>query len=399
MGTFATSVTGETGDSLNLNLEDYGNIQELVDFIEATGNYTVTVLTDNPRGESPADLDAVSAQDIMTEYAATSDLQAIIDTLNELSGYVQVQKASGADAPPANQDWTSLSGGSDGEMTNDLWQEALDHLKTLDIDLIVPLTGDESVHAMVDSHASFMSGPSGKSERRVFVGGELQGWNGESARSASIDALKTAAKNLNSDRTVHVGLGSRHYDAQGESRLFPAYITACMYAGISAGGGPVLPLTRKYLRTQGLEVELRRGEVDQLIEAGIAAPIPDWVQGAGFVVSRQVTTWGQDDNDYRVEFSVGYGADYVAREVRNRHELLVGEPGTPGLDQTVLNITNAVLQEAKNAEIIRDYDPKATQLRVDGTIRYIDYMAQPILPINWIFSTYHLEPTRVTIQL
>src|SRR6266702_1719682 len=166
-----------------------------------------------------------------------------------------------------------------------------------------------------------------------------------------------------------------------------------MYAGLAGGGSPVLPLTNKTLNVLGLEVDLRDTEIIALLEAGVAVPIPDTVQGAGYIISRQLTTWSQDSDLYRLEFSVCRGADYIAREVRRRHAIIIGQPGDEATDVTIINVTNAVLEAAKRDGMIRSYDPKQTQLRVDGTVRYVDYSAQPILPINFIFSTYHLLPT------
>lgn len=396
-----TTCTGATDDNLSIDLNVYNTIQALADKVNSTGKYTFTILTDKPKYEDPLNLDNVTTADIKTApVIVKSDLQAIIDTVNKLSGYVTASRVTDATAVPANVAWTYLTGGSDGTTTNTNWQAALDLLKTMKIDLIVPLTDDASIHSMTDAHCVYMSGPNGKSERRCFVGGALQSWNSESARLTAIAALQTAAKNLNSDRTMHVGLGSKHYDDDGNLQLFPAYITACMYAGLAGGSSPVEPLTRKYLRCYGLEVNLRVSEQETLLEGnGLAIPVPDPVQGAGYVISRQLTTWNQNDDLYRIEFSVGRGADYVAREVRNRHELLIGKPGTESLDVTIVNLTNAVLEATKREEYIRGYDPKQTQLRVDGTIRYVDYFAQPILPVSWIFSTYHLEPTKFSIGL
>jgi hypothetical protein len=393
-----TTVTGAS-DNLSLDLNVYTTIQSLVDAINATGKYTATILTGSPADPS-IQLDNVTAQAIKASaYTCTSNLQAIIDGINKGSGYVSATRVTDAAAAPADAGWTYLTGGANGSATTDDWDQAFQLLKTMDIDLILPLTSDASIHAMADSHADYMSGPNGKSERRVFVGGALQNWTGEANRATALTALKNAAKALNSDRTMHTGLGSKHYGPDGKSKLYPGYITAAMYAGIAAGGSPVLPLTRKYLRCLGLEVELRVSEIEELLEGGIAVPIPDTVQGAGYVISRQVTTWNQDSDLYRIEFSVGRGADYIASEVRKRHELLIGEPGSEQMDATIINLTNSVLQEAKLAGYIRDYDPKQTQLRADNTIRYVDYSAQPILPINWIFSTYYLLPTTATIQL
>lgn len=395
-----TTCTGAAGDNLNLDLNVYSTIQSLVDAINSTGKYTVTALTRQPKTDLSMDLDAVAAQDIMTAaYTATSDLQAVVDGINASSGYVSATRAVDAGTIPANVDWTYLTGGTDGTTTNDTWQSAFDLMKTMQIDLVVPLTDSASIHSMADAHCVYMSGPNGKSERRCFVGGALQSWNSEANRLAALSALQTAILNLNSDRTMHVGLGCKQYDPNGNIKLYPAYITACMYAGIAGGASPVEPLTRKYLRCLGLEVDLRISETETLMESGVAVPIPDTVRGAGYVVSRQLTTWNQDDDLYRLEFSVGRGADYVAREVRNRHEDLVGQPGTEALDITIVNITNAVLEAAKGEGYIRTYDPAKTQLRVDGTIRYIDYYAEPILPVNWLFSTYHLQPTKFSIGL
>jgi len=394
-----TACTGATADNLNLDLFVYDTVQSLVDAINATGKYTAVVLTNNPN-DSTMHLDAVTNQDVKTAtYTAKSDLQAIVDGLAG-SGYVKASRVTDAGTAPINTtDFQYLSGGSNGSITTTDWQEALDLLGTMNVNIILPMTNDASVHAMVDSHCDWFSGPNGKLERRAFVGGALQSWMSEGARSSAVSSLLGAAKLIGSDRIVNVGLGSKHYDANGKSKLYPAYITAAMYAGIAAGGFPVTPLTRKYLRCLGLEVELRSEEIDTLINGGVAVPIVDLVNGAGWVIGRQVTTWGKDVDLYRIEYSVGQGADYIAQQVRQRHEQLIGMPGTEALDVTIVNITNGVLEQAKREGYIRNYDPKKTSLRVDGTVRYVDYSAEPILPVNFIFSTYFLLPTSFTIGL
>lgn len=395
-----TTVTG-AADNVSLDLNSYTTIQSIVDALNATGKYTAVAVTKKPKTDLSMQLDAVTTQDIKTAaYTAKSDLQSIVDGINKLSGYVSATRVTDAGAIPANASWTYLTGGSDGTTTNTDWQTAFDLLKTMKIDLILPLTDSDSIHSMADAHCTYMSGPNGKSERRCFVGGALQSWTSEMGRLTAVSNMITDSKNLNSDRTMLVGLGSKHYDSNGNVVLYPAYITACMYCGLAGGSSPVEPLTRKFLRCLGLEVELRVSEIETLLEGnGVAVPIPDPVRGAGYVISRQLTCWNQDDDLYRIEFSVGRGADYVAREVRNRHELLIGKPGTESLDITIVNLTNAVLEAAKREDYIRNFDPKKTQLRVDGTIRYVDYFAEPILPVNWIFSTYHLMPTKFTIGL
>lgn len=399
-GTLVTACTGAAGDNLNLSFATYPTIQALLDAINATGKYTVVALTDAPTRDLCSKLDAADAVDILgATYTHTASLQYIVDTLNTKSGYVSATRTTNAGTVPANLAYTYLSSGSNGTIENQDWQDALDALKGIDIQQIAILEDSASIHTLADSHADYMSGPEGKNERRVFVGGSLQTWVSEANRLTAIGVLKTAARNLNSDRTMHVGLGCYLYDEDGVRTLYPGYILACAYAGMAAGQSPEFPLTRKYLRVLGLEVDLRDGEIDDLIEAGVAVPMPDRVNGAGYVVSRQVTTWGQTADLYRIEFSVGRASDYVARQVRNRHEEFIGKTSTEALDASIINATNSVLDQAKRLGIIRSYDPKATTLRIDGTIYYVDYSAIPALPVNFLFSTYHLAPLNLTIQL
>ena len=395
----ATICAGATADNLSLDMTSFTTIQALCDAISSAGPYTVTVLAQQANTDLSMNLDAVITQDIKTApYTAASNMQACLDGINGKSNYITVSSVVDAGAAPANVDWTFLTGAVNGTTTTTDWQNALNLLKTVQMDIIVPLSSDPAIHSMVDAHCVYMSGFSGKSERRSFVGGVLQSYVGEVARAAAIAALVTAASNLNSDRTVHCGLGSVTIDQNGNSTLYPGYQTACMYAGIAAGNSPVFPLTNKFLNCSALEVDLRPDEIDTLLDAGIAPPIPDTVNG-GYIVSRQLTTWNQSDDLYRTEYSVGRGADYIAAQVRARHKTLVGQPGLLGQGTTIVNLTNAVLQAALTDGYITSFDPKQTTLRVVGTVWYVDYSAVPVLPINFVFSTYHLLPTNFTIGL
>lgn len=393
--TTTTSTESVPADNISLDLTIYNTLQKVIDAINAhAGAYTAALAAGSAGSDLSTELDSVTVANIKsTPSTINSDLMAAVNGINKLSGYVSADRAAVSSAvPPTNTASTYLAGGTSPAATNNDWSEAFSLLESLNIQIVVPLTTDTSIQQMGVAHCNWMSGVSGKNERRQFVGGTLQSWTSESNRTASLAAIKAATKTLNHDRTVYSGLGSKHYDSNGVSTLYDGSITACMYAGIAAGATPVMPLTKKYLSTLGLEIELRASEIDDLIESGAAVPIPDKVQGLGYVISRQITTWSQDDDLYRIEYSVGRGADYIASQVRARHELIVGQPGSEAMDTTIINLTNGVLAAAKRDGYIRDYDPKATQLRVEGTVRYVDYSALPILPVNFILSTYHLQP-------
>lgn len=388
-GTLTTSCTGAAADDLNLDFTVYDTIQKLVDAIQANGKYVVTNVA--TPSDASVNLDTVADASILTATPVTADLYAIVAGINAKSGYATAVKVADAGAAPADSSWAYFAGATYTAAVSQDWTDALDMLKAQNVDIILPLTSTDSVHAAVSAHCTLMSGVDNKKERRGFVGGANLTWT-EATRATNVGTITANARALNSDRIVYTGIGTKHYAANGVATLYPGYITAAMYAGIAAGAAPSMPLTRKYLNCIGLETELRPTEITDLIEAGVAPPIPDSVQGSGYLISRQVTTWSQDNDLYRIEYSVGRGADYVASQVRARHELLIGEPGTEQMDATIINLTNGVLEAAKRDGYIRDYDPKATQLRVVGTVRYIDYSATPVLPINWILSTYHLQP-------
>ena len=395
-------------ESFTFDYATYPTLQDLISAVQNQTNSAYTATVADPAYNSYLVMLAKDAEVFFEPQSVHSvegralnfTSKTVADVINQKSQYAKAIYTRSTQ--PHSYSFPSqpayFTGGSNGTIDTTAWQNALNALKSLDITFVLPLTDNAAYHALVESHCSLMSGPDWKMERRCFVGGALQTWT-ETSRATAVAALVSAATALNSDRAMLVGLGSYHYDPTGKLKLYPAYITAAMYAGLASGNGPVLPLTRKYLRCYGLEVDLRKSEIADLIDGAVAVPIPDLVNGAGYVISRQVTTWNQDTDLYRMEMSIGTGADYVAKEVRRRHELIIGKPGTEAIDQTILNMTNSVLQDCLMQGYIRSYDPKKTVLRVDNMTRYVDYEAVPIMPVNWIFSTYHLQALVLTITL
>lgn len=401
-GTFSTnSSLAGGGDDLTITFANCPTIANLADAVNSNEHYTFTVL-DGSEDKLCTSLDTVVTQDCKTAaYTALMMVSEIIDTINMKCSYLAAELDSAATVYTleANFGWTYMTSGANGTTTNSDWQDAFDACKELDLQIICTLSDDPDIHAIGDAHVVWMSGFNGKSERRHFTGGELQDWSAEADREDAIEALVAASKILNSDRTYLAGLGSKHYDEDGNVTLYPAYMTAAMYAGIAAGSTPVMPLTRKPLNCLGLEIELRPEEIDTLLEGRLMIPIADKELSTGYIVARQLSTCHWSDNLYNIEFSVGRGADHIAKRVRRKHATFVGREGTLALDQSIINATNAELEAALRDGYIRSYDPTKTQIRVENDTRYVDYSAVPILPVNFIFGTYHLEPVRFTIAL
>jgi hypothetical protein len=383
------SPTGTTVATIDLNT--YKTVQQLVDRINAVSGFTASVMDGN--GNTPAlnGLDSVTAIDVKTSaYTVLAVLQAVVDWFNSAGeGYVTATRVAGAGTLPTNIGFTYLTGGSDGVTTNTNWSNAYTTLQQVDAQWVVPVTGDASIHAMNDTHCSYMSNI-GKMERRGIVGMAL----------ASTDAAAIAeAKSLNSDRTSLVHIGMYDYDANGNWTLYAPYIVAAMIAGAFAGVNPGTPMTNKSLKVRGLERQLRNPtDTDPLIQAGVMC-----VENTktGYKVVKSITTWLLNTNYNRVEVSTGVAVDFAVRNVREALDVLRGEKGTPILLARAVSITESVLRTLSQPEpqgvgvLVGDKtNPpyKNIQATLVGDVVQVSYLCQPVVGVNYVLSTCFAKP-------
>lgn len=370
-------------DQAVIDLNAFPTIQQVVDRINSVDGFTASVLDGN--GEKPAlnGLDHATQVDIKTApYVATANLQAIVDWFNSTSeGFVTATRTVNAGAVPANIGFSYLSGGTDGVVTNSEWSDAYATLQTVDVQWVVPIASDPSIHAMNDSHCAYMSNIA-RMERRGIVGMALG--------SSDDDALQ-AAKALNSDRTSLVHLGFYDYDAAGKLTLMPPTILAALLAGAFSGVNPGTPMTNKVIKVRGLERELRNPtDTDVLIQGGVLC-----VENTpnGYKVVQSITTWLANDNYNRVEISVGVAVDFVARNVRNALDILRGEKASPISLSRAVSITESALRELARPEpagpgviVGDDENPpyRNIEAQLEGDVMRVQFQCSPVLPINYI---------------
>lgn len=130
---------GSTVATIDLNA--YPTIQQLVDRINVVAGFSAAVLDGN--GEKPAlnGLDYVTAQSVKTSFTVAANLQAAVDWFNGSGeGFLDATRVAAAGAVPAAVNWTYLSGGSDGVVTNTEWQNAYTTLQAEDVQWVVPLS-------------------------------------------------------------------------------------------------------------------------------------------------------------------------------------------------------------------------------------------------------------------
>ena len=414
----AITMTVDNIDTV-VSLSEYKTISAVVDRINAIDGFTASVLDGN--GNQPA----LNGLDFMANFAlkittpderevegedgetttetvyitesetavVTANLQACIDWLNGVyEGYLTAERAAGAGTVPANVNWTSLSGGSDGVVTATDWQECFDILQAEDVQWITPLSSEPAIHAMCDAHCAYMSG-AGRKERRCTVGTALG--------TSDEDALE-AAKALNSDRTSLVHMGMFGYNAEGELELYPPYIMAAKISGAASGVTPGYSLTNRTMKIAGVERNLRNPtDTDALLEGGV---IPIENRDKGYTITQWITTWLGSTKYNRREVSTGTAVDYVCRTVRSRVEDLIGgEPASPQKLKLALEIADTALRELWRENIIvGDVDNPAYRKltgSIDGDVMRLECEVSPGIPVNYIGITVHCVPYSGTASI
>lgn len=394
MSVTGTTVTLEAPNATvvaTIDLNTYDTVQELVDRINVVTGFAASVQDGN--GNTPAlnGLDYVSNQDVKTaDYIATAHLQAIVDWFNSQGeGFITATRAAGVGTLPANIAFTYLSGGSDGNTTNTEWSNAFTTLQSEDVQWVVPISSDPAIHAMADTHCSFMS-TAGKMERRSIVGAPL---------STTDSAAITLAKAINSDRTSLVHLGFYDYDLNGNLTLFPPYILAALIAGAFSGVNPGTAMTNKTIKVRGLERKLRNPtDTDVLISGGVLC-VEDTPNG--FKVVKSISTWLTNDNYNRVEVSTGVAVDFTARNVREALDVLRGEKGSPLLLSRAVSIAESALRELSRPEpggpgvlVGDDTNPpyKGITAKLEGDVVRVEFQCSPVIPANYILTTIYAVP-------
>lgn len=374
-----------------IDLNSYDTIVEVVDRINAVAGFAATVLDGNAEKASLNALDTITAQSVKTTaHTVTANLQAIVDWLNGTGeGYVTATRKANAGTVPANIAFTYLAGATDGSVTNTEWGNCFTALQSEDVQWVVPVSSDPSIHAMTDTHCSYMSNIA-RMERRCIVGG---------ATGATDDAAITAAKALNNDRTSYVHLGFYDYNDAGKLTLYPPYILAAQLAGMFSGVNPGTALTNKAIKVRGLERKLRNPtDTDKLIEGGVLC-VEDTPKG--YKVVKSISTWLINDNYNRVEVSTGVACDFISRNVRNILDDLRGMKGTPVLLASAVSRVKSTLDKLAEPEpmgpavIVGDKENPAYKnvtASLEGDVMKVSFECHPVISVNYIPVVIYAVP-------
>jgi hypothetical protein len=429
-GQLATSITGAAPDNVLLTFDAYPTLDSLVKALNDTGKYTASitfsssaVVNTNASDGLPVSfrdspvastyLDAQTSADIKaTSVVLRADVQAATDWLNSTSGaFVVATRTIGTTVLANTTIPLTLTGGlnyssaSGGVVRTQDWQACLTALQNVDAHLIVPLTPEPAVHAMVQAHVNLMSTIQqgyGRRERMGIVGGD---W-GETPLSATNAATRAAS--FQDSRMVVVAPGIKDYSPlTGLLRNVPPYLLAAQIAGIIGGLGVSEAITRRYLRTSGIEQasqfvgsQLTQAERELWNLSGVT--VLEQIPNRGVRVVQGLTSWTGDFNYVKREISVRRAADWIARTVREScDELLVGQSGSPGLLRRAVVAVNSVLTRLeRDGVIVGDSNSPAFKnivAKIEGDVLRIDFECSPAIPANYVLITAHMIPYTGTL--
>lgn len=385
-----------TAPGVSIDLDSYSTVRLLVDRINSVDGFEASVLYSADNTPTINGLDSVSAQDIKTSiYTVRADLQAIVDYINSYTeNFINATRAANAGAPPANTTGAVVfTGGSDGNVTNQDWQNCFDALKSVDVQWIAVLSSDPAVWAMANAHCIYMSG-AGKNERRCIVGRDV---------NTSIETAIGDAISLGSDRTAYCYPGYYIYDSSSNLVVRPPYMLSAIIAGGLAGVSPGSTLTNKTLNISGIEkvhdssniyrdVQLT-SDTDYFINNGILT----LHKKNGFRVTQAISTWTADTKFNKVELSTGAALDFTIKSVRNALEDLLGRKGNALLIASAVSITDTILTKLAESETKGGYgvlagdsaNPafKNITASFENDVLSVSFQCSPVVPVNFVLIT------------
>jgi hypothetical protein len=383
-----TAITGATTDNLSINFSDFPTIEDLVGYINDRAGYACSLLAGDPKNLT-IHLDSVTTQNIKTSsYTATSNLQAIIDTLNKnpwVSEAVFVDTAASRLVPSVDTDWVYFSGGTKGTSSVTNFSKSIDALENEDVQIIGAATADESVHILIRNHCILMNSVEGRRERSFMLGGAL----GE-----TVNQVLERAKHLGSMYGSLAYPGIYTYDVLDMSNK--KYYAPVMYAAKLIGQEAALainePTTNKSVDIFSWEVELRNSDLVMLIKGGVTAGGKS--QDNRLATIRSLTTH-QGNELQCCERSMVREAMYMARDLRNAYISSVGKAGVDGaVGDARATFWTKIDAWYKQGLIVRGDDGSLAWglvIRRTGSSTFIEYHTYLTAPNNFFFITANLH--------
>lgn len=378
------ALAGATGTPITLTSIDYG---------VWTATIKRTVAANNKLTISFTDANGITWNETF-DGGASATAQSLVDMVNgknpQTPGSKYVTAAVTTGTMPltvATQAVFTTAGTDDGAIDAADWTAGLQVIETEDVDLVVPATGDATIHAQVLAHCNAMSATGARKERVAVLGGVL---------AENVTTVAARMTSLRDKRAQLVYPGAYLFSDAGTLSLYDPYVLA----GFTAGQHAALPdvatsLVGSNLGSQVVDVEKRLssipgGDLDTLLAAGVTPIGIDPRGGFQYVDSLSGYVADYTFRDlHKIRTS-----DYAARMLRNELEAeFKGRKTTTGFIDEVKTRANSILDRLVIQEILTGHNPAdAAQDPANGSVTYVQ--APIVLPDTnkFILLTVALQP-------
>lgn len=373
----AASFAGDLVISMQLRKTPLSEIDNLDPYLfaisEDYADFTVGAPASIVTGlELDADASAVSIKDGLA-YSFTRDLSLIVSLINNNSSVLSAERLSNQALNAAS---ARLVGGAIGSLASADFQDALDAILYLPVNIVVPFTTDIAYQLLVKQHTR---------DAETKAGLERNAWVGAPALS-SIATTSSSYVNVLNDRNVSVvNQGVELED--GTQLSSPAWL-ALMLAGVQAATDIAEPLTRKPLpivnTMQSYEPESAANEAIRKGIVIVTAPA-----ASGHRVERSVTTYlTKPTHPVFTEVSANESLNTCVRAVRTAVDTAIGSKATLEQADAIKNIATNTLIDLRDRAIIFNFRNLSVALQGDKINVIFDLAAQE--PLNFITVTTNL---------
>jgi hypothetical protein len=271
------------------------------------------------------------------------------------------------------------------------WETAVAKLEVPDdIDIIVPVSGDAAVHAVVEAHVNAMV--ASNMERRAIVG---QDGAGSPVASAS---LISAASTIDNQRVALVSPSSIVYfnpQTNAEMVLGSQYFAAAL-AGVAAAQVPYMPLTMKTV-SGFLKMNEARSKSVKNNEARGGLCVFEDVNGSIRIRHGLMT---DPTSVHTREWSVVFAKDRMIQTLRSTYEDIIGQPILEDTTFIVKSLTVGALEQLKFSGYINDYsEAKVRQNTEDPTLIEVKFEYKPTYPLNYVYIQFAVDMTSGNIEI
>jgi hypothetical protein len=421
----ATQVIMTAGASIaTFDKAAYGTLLQLVNAMDLTADWSVSLASTLYNSLSPDVLDVVASIGAKTTDASTikparikKDADEVADFFSD-SSIVDIASQSSTGLMDAESE-TALAGGALGATGTADVTNALTAFESIRVNSVVPLfsrdaiigtdtsSGDVvdnltdsastytilGIHQAVKTHCNLMSTTKNRSERQGYL-------SYKNSFSASRDRSALMA-----DARLQMAIQDvRNIDSQGTIKWFQPWGQAAMLAGARAGAPVGTPLTFKFFNLTGIrhtEQSMSTAEEDIVIDFNPNADVQQAIQnGITFFEAPQSggircvvdnTTYQKDANFVYNRGNVMYAADVLAFDFRNQLEnIFVGQKNTVQASE-VKSVASSILATflAQGITVATDEAPngyKQLDVTIDGNVIRINAIVVLAEGIDFILN-------------